>query len=317
MSAPCVRMSGRCVSQFLSCFSRTAVRTAGFRQFSSSSVSRAALQTQSVTDRVERASSPWTLMAAVCLQRLPVISSECSAIEQQFTHMMHQVSSEFTHMMHQVSSEFTHMMHQMELEKSLLSDHELRLLEDAERMSRKQADDYDSDEEDDRGDQEIMLTQDLEDSWEQKLKNFQPALRVTADVDKDLTSSERCLADSLLLLAEQQVGGEKLWLLPQTQWQEGETLRQTAERALASLPAGFKATFLGNAPCGVYKYKLPKAARTESSVGTKVFFFKAILSDSGPPAAQSAPFLWVKKSELQRYLKPAYMMKVDRFILSQ
>ncbi|XP_074517347.1 large ribosomal subunit protein mL46 isoform X3 [Sebastes fasciatus] len=296
MSAPCVRMSGRCVSQFLSCFSRTAVRTAGFRQFSSSSVSRAALQTQSVTDRVERASSPWTLMAAVCLQRLPVISSECSAIEQQFTHMMHQ----------------------MELEKSLLSDHELRLLEDAERMSRKQADDYDSDEEDDRGDQEIMLTQDLEDSWEQKLKNFQPALRVTADVDKDLTSSERCLADSLLLLAEQQVGGEKLWLLPQTQWQEGETLRQTAERALASLPAaGFKATFLGNAPCGVYKYKLPKAARTESSVGTKVFFFKAILSDSGPPAAQSAPFLWVKKSELQRYLKPAYMMKVDRFILSQ
>lgn len=270
-----------------------AARTAGFRQFSSSSVSRASLQTQSVT---ERASSPWTLMAAVCLQRLPVISSECSPIEQQFTHMMHQI----------------------ELEKSLLSDHELRLLEDAERMSRKQADDYDSDEEDDRGDQEIMLTQDLEDSWEQKLKNFQPAPRVTADVDKDLTSSERCLADSLLLLAEQQVGGEKLWLLPQTQWQEGETLRQTAERALASLPAaGFKATFLGNAPCGVYKYKLPKAARTESSVGTKVFFFKAILSDSGHPAAQSAPFLWVKKSELQRYLKPAYMMKVDRFILSQ
>lgn len=57
-----------------------------------------------------------------------------------------------------------------------------------------------------------------------------------AEVDKDLTSVERCLADSLILLAEQQVGDEKLWLLPQTQWQEGETLRQTAERALASLP---------------------------------------------------------------------------------
>lgn len=47
---------------------------------------------------------------------------------------------------------------------------------------------------------------------------------------------ERCLADTLVLLNQQQVGSEKLWLLPQAQWQEGETLRQTAERALASLP---------------------------------------------------------------------------------
>ncbi|XP_070765501.1 large ribosomal subunit protein mL46 [Enoplosus armatus] len=291
MAAPCRRMASRSLLQFVSCFSRTAVGNTGLRQFSGTSVCRATLQTKSVT---ERASSPWKLMAAVCLQRLPVISTDLSPIEQQFRQMMRQ----------------------MELEKSSLSDHELRLLEDAERMSRKQAEDYDSDEEDDRGDQEIVLAQDLEDSWEQKLKNFQPALRVKADVDKDLTSLERCLANSLVLLAEQQVGDEKLWLLPQTQWQEGETLRQTAERALAALPAaGFNATFLGNAPCGVYKYKLPKAARTGSSEGTKVFFFKAILSDGAPTAAPNAPLLWVKKGELQRYLKPAYMMKIDRFIL--
>lgn len=89
------------------------------------------------------------------------------------------------------------------------------------------------------------------------------------------------------------------------------------ELTYCSLPAaaGFKATFLGNTPCGVYKYKLPKDVRTESSVGTKVFFFKAILSDRGSPAVTSAPFLWVKKSELEGFLKPAYMKKVERFIL--
>ncbi|KAE8297391.1 39S ribosomal protein L46, mitochondrial [Larimichthys crocea] len=285
MSASCGRMASRGLVRFVS-----RVSSSGLRPLSSTSVCRATLQNKHVTDK---ATSPWTLMAAVCLQRLPVISSDLSPIEQQFKHMLSQ----------------------MELEKSMLSDHELRLLEDKERMSRKQANDYDSDDEDGRGDQDIVLTQDLEDSWEQKFKSFQPAPRVRADVDENLTSPERCLADSLLLLVEQQVGGQKMWLLPQTQWQEGETLRQTAERALSSLSgAGFKATFLGNAPCGVYKYKLPKAIRTESSVGTKVFFFKAILSDSSRPAAPTSPFLWVTKGELQRYLKPAYMAKVDRFI---
>ncbi|KAM7406499.1 hypothetical protein PAMP_000873 [Pampus punctatissimus] len=292
MAAPCRRMASRSLLQFVTCFGRTAAGKPIFRQFSGSPVCRATLQTNVLT---ERAASPWKLTAAVCLMRLPVISADCSPIEQQFTAMLREI----------------------ELEKSLVGDHEVRLLEDAERMSRRKTANYDSDEEDDPRHQETLLAQDLEDSWEQKLKNFEPAPRVRGDVDKDLTSVERCLADSLVLLAEQQVGNAKMWLLPQTQWQEGETLRQTAERALASLPAaGFKATFLGNAPCGVYKYKLPKALRTEEGpIGTKIFFFKAFLSDSGRSAAPNASFLWLKKSELQRYLKPSYMMKVERFVL--
>ncbi|XP_076011421.1 large ribosomal subunit protein mL46 [Genypterus blacodes] len=285
MAAPCSRMASQRLVQFLCSFG-----TGGLRHISSNCARRAAAQSLNVEDR---AASPWTLTAAVCVQRLPVISAECSPLEEQFTRLLRQ----------------------MELEKSLLSDHELRLLEDADRLSRKQAGDYDSDDEQEHAD-DIVLAQDLEDSWEQRMKTFLPAPRVRDDLEKDVTSAQRCLADSLVLLAQQQVGDAKLWLLPQTQWQEVETLRQTAERAIATLPAGLEASILGNAPCGVYKYKLPKAVRTESSVGTKVFFFKALLSGGGPPSvAPDATLMWAKKSELRHYLKPAYLMKVNRFIL--
>lgn len=74
--------------------------------------------------------------------------------------------------------DFENCLFQMELEKSVVGDHELRLQEDAEKMSRKQAANYDSDEDDDPRHQETILAQDLEDSWELRLKNFQPAPRV-------------------------------------------------------------------------------------------------------------------------------------------
>lgn len=79
--------------------------------------------------------------------------------------------------------------------------------------------------------------------------------------------------------------------------------------------AAFKATFLGNAPCGVYKYKLPRAVRTEGSAGIKVFFFKAVLADRRATSLTVAPYMWLKISELERYLKPAYMRKVEQFSL--
>ncbi|XP_061748255.1 large ribosomal subunit protein mL46-like [Nerophis ophidion] len=102
-------------------------------------------------------------------------------------------------------------------------------------------------------------------------------------------------------------------MLPQAEWREGETLRRTAERALASLPAGaHEATFLGNAPCGVYKYKLPRAIRTDTSTGVKIFFFKAVLGHAQPPP--SPALMWLRKDELQRFLKPAYTTKVERFL---
>lgn len=88
MAAPCGRMASRSFLTFVSSFHRTAVRQKQCRQFFSTSFCRATLHTQAVT---ERADSPWALMAAVCLQRLPVISADFVPIEEQFKQMLSQV----------------------------------------------------------------------------------------------------------------------------------------------------------------------------------------------------------------------------------
>ncbi|KAJ8412947.1 hypothetical protein AAFF_G00105290 [Aldrovandia affinis] len=291
MAAPTCKMVARPLRKFLTCVSGTCLQNNAYRRLSLATPGSNVVKS---SEPGVHAVSPWKLHGAVCLQRLPVITKDLSPLEE----------------------EFNKLMHQMELERSLLSEHELRLLEDAERMSRKQEADYDSDEED-VADQDILTAQDMEDAWEQKRRQFQPAPRLNEPSDMDRSSADRCLGDSLLLLVKQRVGSEELWLLPHLQWEAGETLRQTAERALCSLPgADFKATFLGNTPCGVYKYKFPKAIRTESSVGAKIFFFKALLSSSNPSPTQREAFAWVKKSELQNYLKPEYLNQVDRFFIS-
>ncbi|KAL0978012.1 hypothetical protein UPYG_G00164780 [Umbra pygmaea] len=289
MAAPCSRIMNRPLWQIILNVSWSVQKQTGVRQLSRSNACHAAVQTKGQT---KHGASPWKLHGAVCVQRLPVLSQDRNPIEDQFAELMHQ----------------------MELERSVLSEHEQKLLEDADRMRRKQADDYDSDEEADYGDQETITAQDQEDAWEQRFRRFHLAPRASG-VDGDQRSVERCLANSLVLLTQQTVGENQVWLLPQAQWEAGETLRQTAERALRSLPeADFNATFLGNTPCGFYKYKFPKATRTESCVGVKVFFFKALLLGN-PSANQNRTFLWLKKAELPDYLKPEYLEKVNQFVL--
>ena len=73
--------------------------------------------------------------------------------------------------------------------------------------------------------------------------------------------------------------------------------------------------FLGNAPCGLYKYRMSRSVRgSEGVTGVKVFFFKAVLSGPLPPPTPSS--LWVRKSELKDYLKPSYLDKIRPFLLN-
>ncbi|KAL1774373.1 39S ribosomal protein L46, mitochondrial [Sigmodon hispidus] len=236
--------------------------------------------------------SPWRLLGALCLQRPPVITKALTPLQEEMADLLRKV----------------------ETERSLYSDHELRALDEAKRLAKKKADLYD----DDQDEQGIMLAQDLEDMWEQAFLQFKPGPRVTeADKKNDQTSLNRKLDRNLVLLVKEKLGDQEFWMLPQVEWQPGETLRGTAERILATLSENnMEAKFLGNAPCGHYKFKLPKAIRTESDIGVKVFFFKAVLLTGDlPQAGKKARHVWVSKEELGDYLQPKYLAQVRRFLL--
>ncbi|NXA06178.1 RM46 protein, partial [Sapayoa aenigma] len=237
---------------------------------------------------------PWRLFGAMCLLRLPRITQPLEKEEEEMAALMGQI----------------------ELEKSHYSDHEIRKLGEEEQLKRRKEGLYDDD--DEAPGKTVIMAQDLEDKWEQKFLQFQAAPRITdADKNNNRTSLNRKLDSNLMLLVKQKIGNQELWLLPQVEWQPGETLRNTAERAMAMfLGDDIQAKILGNAPYGIYKYKFPRAIRTEDNVGAKVFFFKAFLQSSDLSQTQpKADYLWVTKNELGDYLKLEYLKKVNRFLL--
>ncbi|XP_074012551.1 large ribosomal subunit protein mL46 [Numenius arquata] len=236
---------------------------------------------------------PWRLFGAMCLLRLPRITQPLQKEEEEMAALMGQI----------------------EVEKSHYSDHEIRKLQEEEQLRRRKESMYDDD---DGPGKTVIMAQDLEEKWEQKLLRFKAAPRITdADKSNNRTSLNRKLDSNLMLLVKQKIGNQELWLLPQVEWQPGETLRSTAERAMATfLGDHIQAKILGNAPHGVYKYKFPRAIRTEDNVGAKVFFFKAFLqSDDLSQAEPKKDYLWVTKDELGDYLKSEYLKKVNRFLL--
>lgn len=143
------------------------------------------------------------------------------------------------------------------------------------------------------------------DQWKTELSKFQPASRITdADKSNDLKSVERKLEHSLTLLIEQQLGNDKLFLLPQGKIANDETLYDTAQRIIKECCGDAIQTIMyGKAPCGFYKYKYPKEMRN-TSVGAKVFFYRAVLQ-SGNVDAKNANYVWLAKDEL--------LAKVDKY----
>lgn len=211
-----------------------------------------------------------------------------------------------------LESTYMDLLKRMEFERSLLSDHELRQKEDRRLAELRKSDDYEESEA-----EAVRQTADeAEDLWEAQFQAFTPASRITeADKVNDEKSHKRKLDQKLILLVKQQLGNESYWVLPQGPRHEGESMREAAERTLTST-CGSKldAAFLGNAPCGFFKYKMPSNSEV---VGGKVFFFKAILKSGNVEEINKdiLDYKWVAVKDLDKYVHPGYNQSLNRFVL--
>ncbi|CAN8001275.1 unnamed protein product, partial [Ixodes hexagonus] len=238
-----------------------------------------------------RASSEWQLVSAVALERKPIITRDMNEFEKRYLEMLRT----------------------MEVEASLLSDHELQVKEDSKQKTSAE----------DGGGIKIQTANDIAEEWQKKANEFQPASRLTdADSRGDKRCTERLLSLPLLLVVNQRLGNSHRWILPQTVHSVGETLRQTAERALAEVcGSNLEAQFLGNAPAGCYKYRYPAEFQKDGIVGAKVFFYKAQLkggalsTDALRKLNRANDFEWLAYTELESRMLPKYCRSVKSFLM--
>lgn len=233
-------------------------------------------------------------MTGICLQRKPVITKALTDIEVNYQNILKEI----------------------EFERSLKSDHEVRHDKDVKKMEILKSgkvtnfDDIDQ--------TSNLTAQDYVDKNREELTSFKFASRLTkADENNDKTCLNRKLDQNLILVTKQKLGNKDYWILPQGLWNNGETLKATAERTLKKLCGNnVNVRFYSNAPCGYYKYKYPKEKREQSDVeGAKIFFFKATLLDRHiDEKDMETDYEWATVQELNNKLIQSYMKNVKLFL---
>ncbi|XP_037928918.1 39S ribosomal protein L46, mitochondrial [Teleopsis dalmanni] len=234
----------------------------------------------------------WDLYAGVLVERLPVVSKSLTPFEQNFQEHLWRV----------------------EFENSLKSNHEQQHERDIFHAEKIKKGEIEIDLDDASAKQ---TAQDLKDAYTEELKKFKPASRLTKDDSlRNLTSTNRCLEETLYLLVEHKLGKQMHFLLPQGPRKDGETMRQTAERILQEKCGDhLNVTFYGHAPCGFYKYKYPSSMRAESQ-GAKVFFYRATLNKGNVNSSSGVKFEWLEKAALEeKFQSKLYSESVKKFLL--
>ena len=122
---------------------------------------------------------------------------------------------------------------------------------------------------------------------------------LVADENDDKTSLDRSLDHSLFLVLKNKNSWtlKDSWTLPTAHNEKGESLRDSAERALAL--QDISAQVIGNAPFIHYKNIYSKKYQESSGkIGEHVFVYKAFVQSNEENKPKES-LVWLKKGELE------------------
>lgn len=133
---------------------------------------------------------------------------------------------------------------------------------------------------------------------------FEPAPRITdADRTNDIRSLQRALDKRLYLIVNGQPENSEFqqprWHFPEKIYENEETMRQCAEKALAgNVGTSMETYFVGNAPCGHLS--------TPSQPNSVRFFFRSqfLVGNVTLSNRRLEDYAWVTKEELVNYVDP-------------
>ncbi|KFD54355.1 hypothetical protein M514_04698 [Trichuris suis] len=244
----------------------------------------------SKSESTDPSASRWKIVASVCLERFPIICPELDATQRRYKELVNAV----------------------ELENSLLSEHEVRLMEDQKRLEQRKAN-LSEDTED-----TVLTAQDFEDSSSQEFEAFKKRYMVGTENVTDKMSLKRCLSRKLVLVVHNPI--KKRWLFPEAYLNDGETLHETSRRAISTLldvdqfllPYGY-------APIGFHKFKYPKpVAKQNNAIGEKIFFYKCQLQQKNFDKCikeTKLDYKWLTHDELVQCIPPNYCSSVRKFLI--
>jgi len=225
----------------------------------------------------------WRLASAVCLERLPVLTPSLTPFQQKIQAYYNQ----------------------MDLENSLKSDHELRHISDLEREAERKASG-------DKLEAGVRTALDDEDAWKAEFEAFKPPTSLSTSSEDDFRSLGRVLQRPLHLVVQMEYeGGVVKWELPQAINNPGETMRNTAEKALIDCVGNkLQIQFLGNAPWSFYKHYYSKSVQEKTGLtGEKVFIFKAFYQGGEVNLNKCKDFKWLLREELSKSIMSRHEKK--------